>query len=284
VSVYEQKEKGGGLNEYGLAPYKMTNDFAQKELKFILSLGQIQLINNKKLGENLTLSSLRYKYDAIFLGLGLDGVNELNISNENLNGVINAVDFIATNRQNNIKYDIGKDVIVIGGGNTAIDVSIQAKLLGARNVTICYRNGINKMGATSHEQQFAKEFNVNIKYWLNLHKIVGSKGNVSSLEFLYTKIDENTNKLINTKEKFKIKCDTIFKAIGQNFIRSPIEKNSNDLLLLSEGKIKVNNNQETSLNNVFAGGDCATGGQDLTVQAVQDGKIAALAIHKNLTK
>jgi len=284
VSVYEQKEKGGGLNEYGLAPYKMTNDFAQKELKFILSLGQIKLINNKKLGENLTLSSLRYKYDAIFLGLGLDGVNELNISNENLNGVINAVDFIATNRQNKIKYDIGKDVIVIGGGNTAIDVSIQAKLLGARNVTICYRNGINKMGATSHEQQFAKEFNVNIKYWLNLHKIVGSKGNVSSLEFLYTKIDKNTNKLINTKEKFKIKCDTIFKAIGQNFIRSPIEKNSNDLLLLSEGKIKVNNNQETSLNNVFAGGDCATGGQDLTVQAVQDGKIAALAIHKNLTK
>ena len=101
---------------------------------------------------------------------------------------------------------------------------------------------------------------------------------------MYTKIDKKTKKLINTKETFKIKCDTVFKAIGQHFVKNPIEKNSNELLLLNGGKIKVNNNQETSLSNVFAGGDCATGGQDLTVQAVQDGKIAALAIHRNLTK
>lgn len=282
ISLYEQKEKGGGLNEYGLAPYKMTNNFAQKELNFILSMGQIKLFTNRRLGENLELKNLRNKYDAVFLGLGLNGINKLNIEKENFNGIINAVNFISENRQNKIKKNIGKDVVVIGGGNTAIDASIQAKLLGARNVTICYRNGIDKMSATLHEQQFAKEFNVSIKYWLNLNKIISKGKSIKYLEFFYTKIDKNNNKLTNTEEICKIKCDTILKAIGQHFVKSPIEKNINELLLIKKGKIKVDNDQKTSLDNVFAGGDCATGGQDLTVQAVQDGKIAALAIHKNL--
>jgi glutamate synthase (NADPH/NADH) small chain len=284
ISIYEKKEKGGGLNEYGLAPYKMIDDFAQKELQFILNVGKIKLLTNKKLGKDITLNNLRCNYDAVFLGLGLNGINELNIKKEKIQGVLNAVNFIENNRQNKIKYNIGKDVVVIGGGNTAIDTSIQAKLLGARNVTIFYRNGQNKMNATLHEQQFAKEFNVNIKYWLNINKIFEFNKKLESLEFLYTKIDKKTNKLVNTKEKLNIKCDTLFKAIGQKFIPSTIEKNSNEILLLENGKIKINNEQKTSLNNVFAGGDCANGGQDLTVQAVQDGKIAALAIHKSLTK
>jgi glutamate synthase (NADPH/NADH) small chain len=279
VTIYEQKSKGGGLNEYGLAPYKMANDFAQKELQFILSNSNIKLLKDYSLGDDITLSALRLDYDAVFLGLGLCGVNALSIENENIEGIQNAVDFIEKNRQG-ISLVVGKDVVVIGGGSTAIDVSIQAKLLGARNVTIVYRSSKVKMSATLHEQELAKRYDVDIKYNMKLSRIISEENKLVGLEFFYNN-QENSGQI---NEKLVLHCDTLFKAIGQKFVNAPVKREYQESLLIENRKIKVDSKQRTSLPDVFAGGDCASGGKDLTVQAVQDGKIAALAIHDKLSK
>jgi glutamate synthase (NADPH/NADH) small chain len=280
VTVYEQKTKGGGLNEYGLAPYKMSNNFAQKELDFILSNSNIKLLKDYRLGDDISLDSLRSDYDAVFLGLGLDGVNNLAVEDENVEGIQNAVDFIEKNRQGVLPLVVGKEVAVIGGGSTAIDVSIQAKLLGARNVTIFYRSPKTRMSATLHEQELAKRYDVNIRYNLTLNKIISVDKRLEALEFTYG--NQNTTK--DVADKLVFNCTTLFKAIGQKLVSDPMKQKCQELLLINNGKIKVNSKQKTSLSDVFAGGDCASGGKDLTVQAVQDGKIAALAIHEKLSK
>jgi len=277
VTVYEQKTKAGGLNEYGLAPYKMSDNFAQKELQFILDNSDIKLLKDYRLGDDISLSSLRSDYNAVFLGIGLDGVNTLGIDDQDIEGIQNAVDFIEKNRQG-IPLTLGKDVAVIGAGSTAIDVSIQAKLLGARNVTMFYRSHKSKISATPHEQELAKRYDVNIRFNLGLSRIISTDKKLEALEFKYN--NQETNK----DEKIIFKCDTLFKAIGQKLVSDPIRQEHQELLLMNNGKIKVNSKQRTSLSDVFAGGDCSFGGKDLTVHAVQDGKIAALAIHDKLSK
>ena len=143
VTIYEAREKAGGLNEYGIAAYKTTEDFAQKEVDYILSMGNIDVLDGQMMGRDFTLADLQAKHDAVFIGAGLGNVNALNIPGAKINGVIDAVEFIANLRQADDKADVpvGRDVVVIGGGMTAIDAGVQAKLLGAENVTICYRRG-----------------------------------------------------------------------------------------------------------------------------------------------
>ena len=141
VTVFEAKPKPGGLNEYGLAAYKMAEDFAQKEVAFLLGIGGIVIEYGKALGPALTLDALRQRFDGVFIGAGLGGVNRLGVPGEEL--ARDALDFIAELRQAKDKsaVKIGHDVIVIGGGNTAIDAAVQARRLGARNVTLVYRRG-----------------------------------------------------------------------------------------------------------------------------------------------
>jgi glutamate synthase (NADPH/NADH) small chain len=255
----------------------MSDNFAQKELQFILDNSDIKLLKDYRLGDDISLSSLRSDYNAVFLGIGLDGVNNLGIDDQDIEGIQNAVDFIEKNRQG-IPLTLGKDIAVIGAGSTAIDVSIQAKLLGARNVTMFYRSHKSKISATPHEQELAKRYDVNIRFNLGLTRIISTDKKLEALEFNYN--NQETNK----GEKIIFKCDTLFKAIGQKLVSDPIRQEHQELLLMNNGKIKVNSKQRTSLSDVFAGGDCSFGGKDLTVQAVQDGKIAALAIHDKLSK
>jgi len=138
ITVYESKDKIGGLNEYGIAAYKSTNDFAQQELAYILDIGGITIETGKQLGKQINLEDLQQQFDAVFLGCGLATVNKLNLDNENISGVIDAVEYIANLRQASNKDElmVGKNIVVIGGGMTAIDVAVQSKLLGAEQVTI----------------------------------------------------------------------------------------------------------------------------------------------------
>ncbi|MEX0297989.1 MAG: FAD-dependent oxidoreductase, partial [Kordiimonas sp.] len=158
VTVFEAKSKPGGLNEYGLAAYKMVDDFAQKEVAFLLGVGGIEIKYNQRLGENISLAELHDRYDAVYLGIGLGTVNVLGLSGENKDGVRDAVDFIEELRQAGDKstVPIGEDVIVIGAGNTAIDAAVQAKRLGAENVTLVYRRGEADMSATAWEVDLAR--------------------------------------------------------------------------------------------------------------------------------
>jgi glutamate synthase (NADPH/NADH) small chain len=139
------------------------------------------------------------------------------------------------------------------------------------------------MSATNHEQEFAQTNGVKIKHWARPLRVLGwgSKQRVKEVEFEYTQLDGSA-RLMGTGDKFTLLADTLFKAIGQVFIPDPLRAGSNEMLQLKDGRIAVNDDRQTSLSNVFAGGDCIAGGQDLTVAAVQDGKIAAHAIDRML--
>lgn len=283
VTIYEAKPKPGGLNEYGIAAYKLADDFAQKEVAFILSVGGITIEHGKALGRDVTLADLRARYDAVFLGLGHDSVNALGLGDEPA-GVVDAVAFIADLRQSPDKASVpvGRRVVVIGGGNTAIDAATQARRLGAEDVTIVYRRGPDAMSATGHEQDWAQTNGVRIKHWARPTRLIEWNGAIKEIEFEYTQLDAD-GRLVGTGDRFTILADMVMKAIGQIFTASPLVGGELlDTVSMGGGKrIAVNADRATSLPGVFAGGDCVIG-QDLTVAAVQDGKVAAHAIDRYL--
>lgn len=270
ITVYERRDKAGGLNEYGIAAYKMAGEFAQREVDFITSIGGIDL----RYGQLVAVTDLMTDYDAVFVGCGLGDTNALGLEDEELDGVVDAVSFIETLRQSpKDEVPVGRNVVVIGGGNTAIDASIQSKRLGAEEVTLVYRRGPEAMGATGHEQELAKTNGVIIRHWARPFRIVKVEGGLDGIEFERTKLDDQ-GKLVGTGEIYSLAADQIMKAIGQAY-------DGHQGLALEQGKIAVDAHGKTSLGNVWAGGD-ATVGEDLTVVAVEDGKIAAAAIDQFL--
>jgi dihydropyrimidine dehydrogenase (NAD+) subunit PreT len=269
VVILERREKPGGLNEYGIASYKTPDGFAQKEVEWLLQIGGITIETGRELGRDFTLDDLRKTYDAVFLGIGLAGVNALRAEGETLAGVRDAVDFIAELRQTPDKstLPIGRDVVVIGGGMTAVDAAVQSKLLGAQTVTIVYRRGQDRMSASAHEQHHAAQVGVRILCNAAPLRVIGA-GKAEAVEFAYTA--EGPDGLAMLEETFTLKADQVFKAIGQSLI-DPAS------LPASGGKY-----DGAQLSGLWVGGDCAKGGEDLTVTAVAEGRDAALAIHKSL--
>jgi glutamate synthase (NADPH/NADH) small chain len=281
VTVFEARPKPGGLNEYGLAAYKMLDERAAREVEFILGIGGIEVHTGIRLGRDVSLDALREVYDAVFIGLGHNAVNALGVEGEDAAGVLNAVDFIERIRQEELTgLPVGRRVVVIGGGNTAIDIAVQVKKLGAEYATIVYRRGIAEMGATDHEQEIAQTNGVLIKDWAQPIRILTDADGVTGVEFEYTEYDEG-RRLGGTGATFTVEADMVFKAIGQHF--DPVPFAESDAPAMTGGRIDVDENRRTSLPGVWAGGDCVAG-QDLTVAAVQDGKLAAHSIHEFLTE
>lgn len=280
VIVFEARPKGGGLNEYGIAAYKAAGDFAQRELQFLLSIGGITIDYGKALGRDFTLEGLMAGYDAVFLGIGLGGVNALRLEGEEAEGVMDAVDYIAELRQSNdlSNLEIGRRIVVIGGGMTAIDIAIQSKLLGAEDVTIAYRRGLDAMKASAYEQELAQTQGVTIRTSLAPKALVrDATGAVAGITLEYTTTVDG--KLVGSGETLTLPADQIFKAIGQTFEEVPLAGAD---LILEGGRIRIDGERHTSLAKVWAGGDCIAGGEDLTVAAVEDGKIAAESINRAL--
>ncbi|CAG9272508.1 Pyridine nucleotide-disulphide oxidoreductase associated with reductive pyrimidine catabolism [Paraburkholderia unamae] len=280
VSVFDAREKPGGLNEYGIAAYKTVDDYAQREVQWLLSVGGIELRQGQRLGRDVTLTELRAAYDAVFIGVGLGGTHALSIEGESLDGVLDAVDFIARLREADdlSTLPVGRKVVVIGGGNTAIDAAVQSRKLGAEQVTLAYRRGAAQMSATWAEQEFARTQGVTLVEWMKPLRITGGT-HVQTVEFERTALDAN-GALRGTGEIARVEADVVLKAIGQMLLPEGLD----GLQLDERGvRIAVDAHGATSLAGVFAGGDCAGhGAADLTVQAVQDGKLAARAIDRYL--
>lgn len=277
ITIFDSKKKLGGLNEYGIAAYKSLENFAERETKFVLSIGGIDHKLNSTLGKDITLEELQNDYDAVFLGLGLSGVNHLRLEGEDSEAIDDAVNYIEDLRQSQNLADlpVGRKVVVIGGGMTAIDMAVQIKKLGSEEVTIVYRRGQKDMSASIEEQQNAQNNGVLIRHWSKPSKLLINEKTVNGVEFEYT---ENKNgKLVATGEKFSIKADMVFRAIGQTF-----ESSIDNLPKLENGRILVDNNYKTTVSGIWAGGDCVKDGEDLTVSAVEAGKIAANSIHNEL--
>ncbi|MBT4235125.1 MAG: NAD(P)-dependent oxidoreductase [Marinovum sp.] len=274
VTIYDARSKAGGLNEYGIAAYKSTNDFAAKEVAWLLSIGGITIENNKTLGVDMTLDGLSSDFDAVFLSVGLGGVNALSMSSEDDTCMSDAVGFIETLRQTTdlASIPIGRNVVVIGGGMTAVDAAVQSKLLGAEQVTIAYRRGREAMSASRYEQDLAASHGVKLLF--NVQPVTLETLEPSAalvLEYTATK----DGRLTGTGETMRISADQVFSAIGQTLA-------TDGGLALDGRKISVTGAGRTSRDRVWAGGDCASGGDDLTVTAVAEGRDAAMDIYVTL--
>ncbi len=276
VTLYDARPKPGGLNEYGIASYKTVDGFARAEVEWLMGIGGIRLETDRELGRTLQLSELLESHDAVFLGIGLAGVNALRVEGADLPGVVDAVSFIADLRQAGdlAALPVGGNVVVVGGGMTAVDAAVQSKLLGAESVTIVYRRGRDRMGASRYEQDLAASKGVGI---VSNAQPVAIHGGGTALEVEFARTRDADGAPGETGETFRIAADQVMLAIGQSLEGAP------EGLALDGRKIAVTGAGRTSLERVWAGGDCASGGDDLTVTAVAEGRDAAEDIHRALS-
>jgi dihydropyrimidine dehydrogenase (NAD+) subunit PreT len=279
VTLYEARPKAGGLNEYGVATYKTADNYAQREVEWLLAVGGITLQCGWALSRAEQLESLRRDHDAVFLGLGLADTHRLGVPGETLAGVVDAVEFISTLRQapDPGTVPVGSRVLVIGGGMTAVDAAVQSKLLGAERVEIVYRRGPQHMRASVEELNLARLRGVGILHWLAPVEVLGEGGNVTGMRFARQQLIGG--RLAPTGEDCILEADMVLKAIGQR-LGNPVLAQCG--LALRDGRIAVDASGRTNVAGVWAGGDCIAGGQDLTVDAVAQGLRAARDISLQL--
>ena len=279
VVVFDARPKAGGLNEYGLATYKTADDYAQREVQWLLGVGGISLQLGWHLGSAEQLRALAQDFDAVFLGVGLSDTHRLGVPGEDLAGVQDAVDFIEALRQapDKAALPVGSRVVVIGGGMTAVDAAVQSKLLGADSVTLVYRRGQASMPASREEQDWALKNGVVIQHWQAPVELMGADGAVTGVRF--ARQHTSGGKLAPTGDTVELPADQVLKAIGQTLGNAWLADTG---LALADGRIATDDDGQTSLPGIWAGGDCRAGGLDLTVEAVEHGKRAAQAIHRTL--
>ena len=279
VTIYEKESKGGGLMTYGIAAYKVTPQFCEDEVNYILSIGGIEVKYNQELGKDITLSQLKKEYDAVYLGIGVGVARQLEIPGEKLDGVVDAISFIYDIRSKGYSsVPVGDKVAVIGMGMTAIDAATQAKRLGAKEVTMVYRRTEKEKPCTQHELDIAMLDGCEVIWLAAPKKIKGSGGKVKQLVCSKMTLGEpdvsGRRSPVDTGEEFTLEVDMVIKAAGQ----VPFEKLINKSRLDNKnGKIVINENCATNIKGVFAGGDAVNGGKEV-VDAVQAGKDGAAAI------
>jgi glutamate synthase (NADPH/NADH) small chain len=279
VTIYEKEARGGGMMTYGIAAYKVTQQFCEDEVNYILGIGGIDIKYNQELGKNISLTDLQKNYDAVFLAIGVGLARQLDIPGEELEGVEDAIKFIYDIREKGFdKVAVGDKVAVIGMGMTAIDAATQAKRLGAKEVTLVYRRTENEKPCTQVELDIAKMDGCEIIWLAAPKEVKGKDGKVNELVCSVMNLGEpdasGRRSPVDTGEIFSLDVDMVIKATGQ----MPFEElvNSNKLEN-KNGKLVIKEKAISSINAVFAGGDCVNGGREV-VDAVQAGKDGAKAI------
>jgi len=299
VTVYEQKEKPGGLDTYGMAEYKMPQSVSLAETEHVAAMG-VKFMLNTRVGaesqsplevaeevtkpienpkskiqnQTVSFSDLDSWHDAIFIGVGLGETNRLGVPGEDMEGVVDALLFIEKIKTRDWKsVPLGKTVAVIGAGNTAIDAVTQAKRLGAERVVMVYRRTEKDASAYDYEMELARKDGIEF-VWQAAPVGVMAGENGSGLSLRCEKTD-------GSLQLFDIPCDMVIKAVGQQRMKRFFSDVAG-LAMDDKGRVVVNENMQTSNPKIFAGGDCANGGAE-AVDAAQMGKLAAQGIHQVLT-
>lgn len=279
VDIYEAKSHPSGLTLYGVAPYKITNEQALAEMAYLEKQFGFRVFYNKPINTEYDLSDLEDKYDAIFLGIGLGATRELQLPGEELIESWGAVEFIEQLRIEQHKVSPAKQVIVLGGGNTAMDAASESARLGAESVVLAYRRDKGSMGAYDFEYELAKGAGVKGIFEITPIKILGET-HVEGVEFLRTTTQNGKLETIPDSE-FTIPCDRVIRATGQQKQTHFLEK-IEGLKWDNRGKIMVDPlTYQTSHPKYFAAGDAVNGGAEV-VNAVAEAKIAAKGIHDYL--
>jgi glutamate synthase (NADPH/NADH) small chain len=276
VTVFDNRPSPGGLNTYGVAQYKLRPEDSRKEVEFIASLGVE--FRQAEVGVNVSIAELESQFDAIFVGVGLGPTQPLGISGETLDGVTDALAFIAGYKTGTPK--VGRRVVVVGGGNTAIDAAIAAKLLGAEEVCMVYRRGENEMPAFRFEYAHALQAGVFFEWLAQPVSILGRSA-VEAVECVRTALGapDRTGRRVPEPvpgSNFQIPCDMAIASVGQSKLVSFLNQCRN--VELNHGRVAVDpETGRTSNPRYFAGGDCVNGGREV-VDAAAEGKRAARGI------
>ena len=278
VTIYEKESKGGGLMTYGIAAYKVTPEFCEEEVNYILGIGGIEIKYNQALGKDISLAELQKNYDAVYLGFGVGIARQLEIKGEELQGVEDAISFIYDIRTKGYpSVSVGDKVAVIGMGMTAIDAATQAKRLGAKEVTLVYRRTQAEMPCTEEELNIAKLDGCKVIWLATPKEILGENEKVKELVCSLIELGEpdasGRRSPVETNQTISLPVDMVIKAAGQIAFEELV---TNNKINHSKGKVLINNSA-TNLEGVFAGGDCVNGGKEV-VDAVQAGKDGANAI------
>jgi dihydropyrimidine dehydrogenase (NAD+) subunit PreT len=293
VTIFETHERAGGLNTYGIVPFRLELDVALWEAQQVLDMGV-----TLRPGDAIAAAGLLEEFDAVILACGMGSVPKLGIPGEELNGVLDALDFIERAKLQGRVPELGDEVIVIGGGNTAIDALTCAKRLGAKSVTMFYRRGESDMSAYPFEYEFAKQEGIEFRWHCMPKRILGENGRVRGVEFVRTQQPANVvgansfaprnrgaSRTLPAEipgSEFIERADTVIRAIGQSRLRKLFD----ELGVQHENEVvKVDDKLETSRRGMFAAGDCifAKGGREaMVVEAAEQGKIAARSVHAAL--
>ncbi|MED1791678.1 NAD(P)-dependent oxidoreductase [Brevibacillus nitrificans] len=289
VTVYEAKEKAGGLNTYGIVSFRLPQEISLWEVEQIEGLG-VEIKTNTQIGVDVSAEDLLANYDSVLLAAGMGNVPDLQIEGENLEGVLDAITLVEeTKTQALTDKMVGKKVVVIGAGNTAIDAATCSKRLGADNVQILYRRTVNEMSCYQFEYEFAKQDGVEFRWLVAPSRVIGEGGRVKGLELIRMELGEPDAKgrkrpVPVPGSEFLIEVDFVVKAIGQKRIVPLIDafqlEHNKGIVEVEDGTYRTSNPK------VFAAGDIIFGGgktDAMVVDAANHGKRAAHAIHQTLT-
>jgi glutamate synthase (NADPH/NADH) small chain len=281
VTLYERRDLAGGLSTYGIIVLREPVEVALAEVAMVQRLG-VQLETGKDVGKDPSIGSLQANFDALFLSVGLGATPQLGIPGEE--HIVDGLEYIEQSKLDQSSLTIGRNVVVIGAGNTAVDCATIARRLGAERVTMVYRRSENEMTAYPHEYDFVKREGVGFWFLAQPVKVHVENGAVKALECVRVELGEADSSGRPSPRAIPgsiimIPADQIVKAIGQY---KPSLASQLDLKT-EKGFIHVDSNFETSVAGIFAGGDCIRArGAASTVMAVQDGKLSARAIHQRL--
>ena len=279
ADIFEAKDKPSGLTVYGIAPYKITNEEVLDEIAYLQDQLGFSIKYNTAVTSKQDIEKLEQDYDAIFLGVGLGKTAELSMPGEDKEGVYGAVEFIEDLRMNHHATYVGNKVVVIGGGNTAMDAASESARMGATTVTLAYRRGKDEMGAYGFEYRLAIGAGGDGLFNAQPLEILGN-GKVNGVRFIRTEVVDGKLEEIQGSD-FIVECDMVIKATGQAKQGSFYELIDN-LDLDEVTRIIVSKTSfQTSNPRYFAGGDAVNGGAEV-VNAADDGKKAAHGIHNYL--
>ncbi|REK55209.1 MAG: dihydropyrimidine dehydrogenase [Geobacillus sp.] len=291
ITIFEAEKEAGGLNTYGIVSFRLPQKISFWEVNQVKSLG-VQIRTNTRVGKDISAKELLDHYDAVVLAAGMGRVPRLGIEGEDLDGVYDAIEFIKETKTKPLTGKlVGKRVVVIGAGNTAIDGATCSVRLGAENVKILYRRTKEEMTAYDFEYEFAKQDGVEFRWLTAPKRIIGDEnGKVTHIECIRMKLGEpdadgRRRPVPIAGSEFTMRVDVVIKAIGQTRHLDLIQEFG---LEHDDGVVKVNpENYQTSNPKVFACGDVifAKGqGEAMVVTAAQQGKEAAYAVHQHFTK
>jgi len=275
-TIFEKRDVIGGLNAFGVAPYKMKADRAVEEAEWVLGIGGIEVKTGVEVGIDVSFSTLEHDYDAVFVGIGLGPDNHLGVPGEELEGVYGAVDFIEAIKLEPAAFDGVSRVAVIGGGNTAIDCVREALGLDLGEVTMVYRGTEAKMSGYAHEWKAAKVEGARALWQRNPLAYEGADGRVTGVRLAV--LDEN-KQVIEGQEEL-IEADLVLVAVGQSRLLDLLKL---DGVKMDHRRVLTDAGGFTGRPGVYAGGDLANGAKEV-VNAVAEGRDAAVAIHAYLTE